>query len=453
MLKSSDIRAAMADKSAQVQAIVELATAEERELTADEKAIVDKVQGIGDAPGEIQALQQDLERAIRFESRVKEIANGLTLEPSTEPDAHPKAIVVPARAKLHGRLKAYTGETAEQDAYVAGRWIAANFWNHAPSKKWLKEHRVSNAMSESEDDRGGIFVPTEMSLAIIRLVESFGIFRQFAQIDPMASDRKVCPVRVAGLTATPVAETTRANEGSNTVAVQDIVYTNIELVARKWKVVVKVSDELNEDSLISLAEQVTTEAAQAFAYAEDNSGFNGDGTSAYHGIVGVLNAVNAGSVSAAAAGNTAFSTLDMSDFEAMAGKLPDFPGINPAWFISKEGYYASMHRLMMAAGGNTVENIAAGGRPAFLGHPVVYTNVLNKTLTAQASTKLLAFGDLNMAVKFGDRRAMTMSLTDHRYWDEDQIAIKATERFDINVHSKGSATEAGAILVLETPGS
>jgi len=454
MLKSSDIRAQLAQKTAEVQAIVELATVENRELTADEKGVVDRIQGIEDKPGEIAALKSDYERAVRFESRVSELAGDFGAkvgQPEKQPES--KAITIPARARRHGALNAFQGVDAEKDAYVTGRWLAANFLGHEPSKNWLKDHGVQNALSTDSNEKGGIFVPIETETSIVRLVEQYGVFRRYAQVTPMASDRKVQPVRTAGMTAYPVAETNTGNEGSNTGTKSEPAYTTAELVARKWKAWLKMSDELNEDALISIADQVATEMALAFAYAEDNAGFNGDGTSTYHGIVGVMNALNAGSLYTAIGGNTAFSTLDYADFEAMAGKLPDFPGITPAWFISKEGYYASMHRLLSAAGGNDMNNLMSGGGMTFLGHPVVFVNVLNKTLTAQTNTKLLAFGDLRMAALFGDRRGVTLSLTDQRYWDEDQIAIKATERFDINVHSKGTASEEGALLILQTPGS
>lgn len=448
MKSSNQIRQDIAAVKARVEAVVELATSESREINADEQAIVDA------ASQDLPALESQLENAVKIEAIV---ASKLTPERINQQSQKAKAkeIAVPARAKLHGKLVAFNGPNADRDAYVTGRWVAANFFNHAPSKRWMKENgiRVRNAMSESEDDRGGVFVPTEMSTNLIRLVEEYGVIRANSMIEPMGSDAKTIPVRVSGLTATPVGETTRANEGSNTVAAQDVIYTNLELVARKWKVVVKISDELNEDTLISLADQVTNESALAFAYAEDNAGFNGDGTSTYHGITGILKAVAAGSIYAAASGNTAFSTLDLLDFITMKGKLPRIAGIQPAWYISQEGYCDSMERLLLAAGGNAVVDIANGGVPRFLGAPVIITNVLNSGLGAQASTNLLAYGDLRMATRFGDRRMMTMSLTDQRYWDEDQIAIKATERFDFKVCSPGTATAAGAVLVLQTPAS
>lgn len=457
MLRSSEIRAQIAEKTAQVQAIVELATSENRELTVEEAAAVDKIQGIGDQPGELAALNTQLERAIRLEARVREIASGLGPKLGRpQPEQQLKKIVIPAKAKLFsGKLKAFQGACGERDAYVFGRVLAASLYNHGKSRQWLRDNgiRIKAAVSEDSNERGGIFVPTETTTQIIRLVEEYGVFRRFAKNEPMGSDRRVIPVRTGGMTAYPVAETNTANEGSNTGTKSEPSWVNIELIARKWKTWLRMSDEINEDSLISLADAIALEMALAFAYAEDNAGFNGDGTSTYHGIVGILNAVNAGSIHTALAGNTAFSTLDLDDFRTLKGKLPEYPGIQPRWFISKEGYCDSMERLMLAAGGNAVVDIANGGVPMFLGSPVQITNVLNSTLTAQTSTKLLAYGDLNMGAVFGDRRKMSMSLTDQRYWDEDQIAVKSTERFDINVHSRGTATAAGAVMVLATPGS
>lgn len=112
-----------------------------------------------------------------------------------------------------------------------------------------------------------------------------------------------------------------------------------------------------------------------------------------------------------------------------------------------------MDNLKNAAGGNTSRELESGNGLQFLGYPVVWTQVLPTTLADTASTTLAYFGDLNMAALFGDRRGMTMSVSDQRYWDEDQIAVKGTERFDINIHSAGTATAAGALIAVNTPAS
>ena len=48
----------------------------------------------------------------------------------------------------------------------------------------------------------------------------------------------------------------------------------------------------------------------------------------------------------------------------------------------------------------------------------------------------------------GDRRGMTISRSTEYKFAEDQIAIKGTERFDINVHNTGDNTTPGSIVAL-----
>jgi HK97 family phage major capsid protein len=52
-------------------------------------------------------------------------------------------------------------------------------------------------------------------------------------------------------------------------------------------VLTTVSNELNEDAFVNLADDVAGEIAYAFAKKEDECGFVGDGTSTYGGIEGV----------------------------------------------------------------------------------------------------------------------------------------------------------------------
>ena len=135
-------------------------------------------------------------------------------------------------------------------------------------------------------------------------------------------------------------------------------------------------------------------------------------------------------------------------------KLPLYAQQNAKWYISKAGYWASGARLANAGGGNTVEHLAGGpSTMTFMGYPVVMTQVLNSTLTAQTSTNIAVFGDLRQASMYGSRRGLSIMVSQDRYFELDQLAIKGTQRFDINVHEVGDASNAGSYIVLATPGS
>jgi HK97 family phage major capsid protein len=212
-----------------------------------------------------------------------------------------------------------------------------------------------------------------------------------------------------------------------------------------------------EDSAIALGDFFALEIAQTFAEEEDDACFNGDGTSTYGGIVGVL--THAGTVGTgastveAASGNTAFSTLDMADFHNVTAQLPRYAQSGAKWYISQAGFASSMERLAHAQGGVTRMETEQGSQLAFLGYPVEITQKLNSTTAAQTSTKILAFGNLAQGVLFGDRKAAEIRTSEDRFFDTDQVAIRGIERLDIQCHDFDSTTVAGPMIVLGTPSS
>jgi HK97 family phage major capsid protein len=130
-----------------------------------------------------------------------------------------------------------------------------------------------------------------------------------------------------------------------------------------------------------------------------------------------------------------------------------FPGIQPKWYVHSAVYWASMARLMDAVGGNTNATLAAGPEKQFLGYPVEFAQVLPGTTGSSVSTILCYFGDLAMASTMGVRRGVSVMTDQSVYFTSDAIAIRATERYDVQVHERGDASNAGAIVALKTAAS
>lgn len=345
------------------------------------------------------------------------------------------------------------GMTKQQKAFAFGQFLRATM-NDSGAKQWMADRgiRYQAVMGEGTNTAGGALVPQIFVPDLIRLVEMYGVFRRYANVKPMTTDNQIFPVRTGGLTAYAVGE-------SDEITASDPTYINAEVTLKKWATLTRASNELLSDAAISIADQVAQEIAQAFAYTEDLCGFLGTGTSTYHGMVGVISKINdgnhAGSVYSALTGNTAFSTLDLVDFGSMVGKLPNYPGINARWYISKPAYGDSMNRLMDAAGGNTVADIAAGTPLRFMGFDVVIVQVMNSTLAAQTSTTgLVLFGDLAMSAVMGTKANIEVASDTSRYFELDQTAIRGKERFGINTHLGGiTGATAGPMISLSTPGS
>jgi len=60
----------------------------------------------------------------------------------------------------------------------------------------------------------------------------------------------------------------------------------------------------------------------------------------------------------------------------------------------------------------------------------------------------MAFGDLSLAVAIGSRRGVTVGISDHRYLEFDQTAMRGTERFDVVCANLGDYTNPGPIVGL-----
>lgn len=439
---------------AEAEGIQALCQAENREPKADESARLDAILGKGNEAGEIAKAKEEhvrAEKLEKFKSECLNRNNAGNRTPDEGQASNKKTIVVPLAAQRHGKLKAFKGQDAQRNAYAFGQWFLGMMGNEK-SKSWATDHgyEFRNAMTEGLDSKGGFLVPEEFDNMIVDLRNDYGVARREFRVVPMGSDTKTWPRRTGGMTAYFPGE-------AGTITASDKTLDNIRLTAKKIAALGRFSSELNEDAVVSIGDDLASEIAYAFANKEDECAFNGTGASTYGGIVGIKNAIAAGSVKTAATGNTGFETLDLEDFEGMVAKMPSYGFRNggPKWYIHRSGWAVSMLRLAAAAGGNTVREIGSGASEAqFLGYPVVFVEVMNNTLGAQTSTSgLCYFANLSLGTLFGDRRGVSLAQSQDVYFTTDELAIRGTQRFDINVHDIGTASAAGCIIGLTTPGS
>lgn len=349
------------------------------------------------------------------------------------------------------RVKSFKGPDAELKACAFGNWfLSESMGRRTPERTdWLQNHGIK-VMQGDNNFTGGAFVPDEFLPDLIRLVEDYGVFRASTRVVPMSRDTLIVPRRTSGLTAYALGE-------SDVITASDVGTGNVELTARKWGTLTRASSELMEDSAIAVGDLVATEIALAFSNKQDEAGFNGDGTSTYHGIVGATVKINDGnhtaSIATAVTGNTSFAELDLVDIHELIGLLPKYAMPNAKFYLSQAGFANSLQRLGAAQGGVTWTETEAGPQMRFLGFPVEISQVMNSTLTAQTETIIMLFGDLTLSSTFGDRRSMQVATSSERYFDQDQIAIRGIERYDIVNHDLGDTSTPGPLVALKTPAS
>lgn len=441
--------------AAEVESIVQLAENEERDLHKDEQDRIDAIQGCGDGEGEIGKVKADLERRQKIEDMMKAravqtVKDSGSIEPKAQNgELNMATVKVPAVAKSRGRVKSFIGENAEKEAYLAGLFYQSAMFGNVRAEERLSDFGIKMAQSTSDNTKGGYLVPELLEASIIRNVEQYGVARQYCRVMPMGMGGSLSiPRRSSGYTAYFVGEN---SEGT----ASDLGLDQIKLEARKLMILSQWSTELPEDAAVQLGDLITQEIAYAFANKEDSCLFNGDGTSTYGGIVGCANALAAGSIATTASGVDTFAEITNATFEEAIGKLQQVPGIRPAWFVHSSCWANVMLRLAQAAGGNTVQNYEGGMMKSYMGYPVVISQVLQSGAPSTDISGAIFgyFGDMGLTATFGDKRGVTVSTDSSVYFTQDAIALKGTERFDINVHERGGASYAGTLVALKANAS
>jgi HK97 family phage major capsid protein len=370
---------------------------------------------------------------------------------AVEPE-QPKKAEIRAIYPHHTSLRAFNDSPeAVEQAYRCGRWIRGVVFKNADDLRWCRDHGVEGrALNEGSNSAGGALVPEEFAARVIRLVETYGTFPGAAENVSMARDTLVIPKRLTGTSAYFIGEGSAITESEPT-------YGNVSLTAKKLAVACRMSSEVVEDAVVSIADACAQEFSTSLAYTVDTCGWIGDGGSSFGGIRGIVSKIDNGShtasVHTAASGNTGFETLDLEDFLGAMGKLPIYARQGAAWYVSPAGYAASIARLKYAAGGNTVSEIGSAAGETFLGYPVRMVHVMNSTLGADTSKVKVLFGNLGLSSIYAKRRDFSVRLYDQVYATTDQVLLQGTMRFDINHHTLGSTSEAGPVVALKSAAS
>jgi len=420
-----------------------LAGATDDTLTDEQQASWDKLKA------DYEKLSAQIERAEWKEAEDAKVeAEKAKIESKPEPKAgKPKVENQPAPKVVFGavapKLKAFDNAEA---AHACGRWFAAEVFGHKQSADWIARNPLATTMEGGTDNIGGATVPDIMSSTLLKLVQEYGAFPKHARNVPMGSDVMTIPQNQGGITVSAEGEADSIDEANDT-------WAKVTLTAAKYACLTRMSSELAEDSIISIIDDVVDSHARAHALKIDTEGFAGTA-----GVETKINtssgATYAGSIVTADATHLNPSDFTVTELMSVIGKLPQYSGQNAAWYLSKPMWANSIGRLSMAAGGNSTGDYSGGpSNVSFMGYPVVWTSVLDSTLTDEASAIKILFGDLYQAAAFGLRRNLTISRSSERYFDTDEIAIKTTMRWAVNVHSLGGASAAGPMIALKTPSS
>jgi HK97 family phage major capsid protein len=419
----------------------------------------DEIKAVEARNVELETLKADIEREEKLEvmreqsaksAENTESVKGIPPAPSVS-DEKETSVKALATSQRHGELKHFPGKDGDVRALKFGHFALAALFDSPKSKKFMADYGVGGeeykSQVESSNSRGGFLVPSELAQDIIDIRQSYGVFEMNAAVRKMNRDQ----MDVLRDEEEVEAYFTEELEASTKV-VKD--YGMISLVAKKVAAVAVISSELSEDAIIDVGNQLAGSIGKAFAKKVDKCGFFGDGTSPYGGMQGLIP-----KLLAIAAANGSFSTgliqasgnlwseVTLADILKLFGAIPERAEMDEsqlAWYCNRRFYSEVLLNLAMEAGGATAAEFVAGiagGTKRFMGYRVVTSPLFPKA--AANSGVPLMFGNLQKSSIFGDRRQFTISQSSEYKWLEDGLAIKGTQRFDINNHDLGKVSTDG----------
>ena len=299
----------------------------------------------------------------------------------------------------------------EEKTGRASKSYKKNFWNAMRSK--VVRPDVADALQIGTDSEGGYLVPDEFETTLVEGLEEENIFRKLAHvINTSSGDRKI-PVVASKGSASWVDE-----EG--TITESDDAFNQVSIGAYKLGTLIKVSNELLNDSVFNLEQYIAKEFARRIGAKEEDAFFNGNGTGKPVGIFNATGGAEVGVTTASATTITADEIIDL--FYSLKASYRK----NAVWILNDATI--KVIRKLKDKNDNYLwqPSLTAGTPDTLLGRPV-FTSSYVPTIAAGAKT--IAFGDFSY-YWIADRQGRNFKKLSELYAATDQTGFVATQRVD-----------------------
>ena len=299
----------------------------------------------------------------------------------------------------------------EEKTGRASKVYNKSFWNAMRQKNIRPE--IANALQEGTDSEGGYLVPDEFEHTLIEALESENIFRTLAHVIQTASGDRKIPVVTSKGTASWVDE-----EGAITES--DDAFNQVSIGAYKLGTLIKVSNELLNDSVFNLEQYISKEFARRIGNKEEDAFFNGDGSGKPVGIFHSTGGAQVGVTTASTSAITADEVIDL--FYSLGAPYRK----NAVWVVN-DATVKAIRKLKDGNGNYLWQPALTSGTPdTLLGRPVK-TSAYVPTIASGA--KVIAFGDFGY-YWIADRQGRVFKKLSELYAATDQTGFVATQRVD-----------------------
>ena len=331
----------------------------------------------------------------------------------------------PLTGKPGGRADA---DDAEDKTGRASDDYRKNFWNAMRSKAPMPA--VTNALQVGTDSEGGYLVPDEYERTLVEALEEENIFRQMAKVIKTSSGDRKIPVVASKGTASWIDE-----EGAYPES--DDSFGQVSIGAYKLGTMIKVSEELLNDSVFDLQSYISREFARRIGAKEEEAFFTGDGKGKPLGVLAATGGAETGVTAASATAVTADELMDL--YYSLKS-----PYRKKSVWVLNDSTIKAIRKLKDNNGQYLWQpSLAAGTPDMILGRPIK-TSAYMPAMAAGAKT--IAFGDFSY-YWIADRQGRSFKRLNELFAATGQVGFLASQRVD------GKMILAEAVKVLEQKGA
>lgn len=355
-------------------------------VSAEDTAVYDKMEA------DVVALGNEIDRLEKQETLDRELSKPLNMPLTGRPN-------IPGMETRSGRAS---------DEYRKA------FWNAMRTRAGEGlDPVIRNALQIGTDTEGGYLVPDEFERTLVDTLEDENIFRRLANVITTSSGDRKIPVVASKGTASWIDE-----EGA--IPESDDSFGQVSIGAYKLGTMIKVSEELLNDSVFNLETYIAKEFARRIGNKEEDTFFTGDGSGKPTGLLAATGGAQLGVTAASATAITIDEILDL--FYSLKA-----PYRNKAVFVMNDATVKAIRKLKDGQGQYLWQPSLQAGTPDTILNRPLYTSAYVPAIAASAKT--IAFGDFGY-YWVADRQGRVFKRLNELYAATGQVGFVATQRVD-----------------------
>ena len=286
------------------------------------------------------------------------------------------------------------------------------FWAQLRSRQGASPE-IRNALQEGTDTEGGYLVPDEYEHTLVDALNVANIIRNHARVITTSNGSHKIPIVASHGTAAWMEEEDAYTESDDT-------FGQINLDAHKVGTLIKVSEELLQDSAFDLESYMVEEFARRIGDKEEDAFLNGNGTHKPTGILNGSGGAQVGITTASASAITADELIDL--YHSLRTPYRQ----NAIWILN-DSTIKAIRKLKDGNGQYLWQpGVKDGQVDTILGKPYFASEF---TPEIAAGAKTIVFGNLYY-YWIADRQGISFKRLNELYAGNGQIGFLASKRLD-----------------------